>query len=119
MRDPGVFLEDMVGACERIISFARGVGDDELMDEDKPFRGAVLLQLLILGEAAKNVPDEWKARHMDIPWARIAGMRDVVAHYYFGVEDSMVVAAVRVDVPAVLPRLREMLARIDERYPQP
>lgn len=52
MRDPGVYLEDMVGACERIIAFSRGVSDIELMDEDAPLRGAVLHQLMILGEAA-------------------------------------------------------------------
>jgi uncharacterized protein with HEPN domain len=67
MRDPGVYLEDMVGACERIIAFSRGVSDAELMDENRPTRGAVLLQLMIRGEAAKNVPDEWKDPYADIP----------------------------------------------------
>ena len=114
MRDPGVYLEDMVGACERIVSFSRGVGHDDLMDESGPFRGAVLHQLMILGEAARNLPDEWKHRYEDIPWARIAGMRDVVAHYCLGIEDAMVLEAVRAEDPRVLPELRDMFARIDQ-----
>ncbi|MDZ4167662.1 MAG: HepT-like ribonuclease domain-containing protein [Coriobacteriia bacterium] len=119
MRDPGVYLEDMVGACERIIAFSRGVSDAELMDEDAPLRGAVLHQLMVLGEAAKNVPVEWKRRYPGIPWARVMGMRDVVAHYYFGLKDSMAVDTVRAGVPVLLPMLRDMLARIDQEYPQP
>lgn len=119
MRDPGVYLEDMVGACERVIAFSRGVKDDELMDEDRPLRGAILHQLMILGEAAKNVPEELRRPYSDITWSRIAGMRDVVAHYYFGIEDAIVLEVVRTHVPAALPRLREMLARIDEESPRP
>ena len=119
MRDPGVYLEDMVGACERVISFSRGVSDVDLMDENKPLRGAVLHQLMILGEAAKHVPEEWARRYPDVPWVRIAGMRNVVAHYYFGIEEAMVLEIVRAHIPAVLPRLRDMLARIDQVYPRP
>jgi uncharacterized protein with HEPN domain len=46
-------------------------------------------------------------------------MRDVVAHYYFGIKDPIVLETVRACVPDVLPRLREMLRRIDEKYGQP
>lgn len=119
MRDPGVYLENMVGACERIIAFSRGVSDAELMDEDAPLRGAVLHQLMILGEAAKNVPLDWRRRYPGIPWARVVGMRDVVAHYYFGLQDPVVIDTVRTGVPMLLPILRGMLACIDQEYPQP
>ena len=119
MRDPGVYLEDMVGACERVIAFSRGVSDTDLMDESKRLRGAILHQLMILGEAAKHVPDDWVRRYPDVPWARIAGMRNVVPHYYFGIEDEVVLETVRLHVPVVLPQLRDMLARIDQTHPQP
>jgi len=46
-------------------------------------------------------------------------LEDMVAHYYFGLEDSLVLETVRTHVPTALPRLREMLARIDEEYPRP
>ncbi|MBN2841407.1 MAG: DUF86 domain-containing protein [Coriobacteriia bacterium] len=73
----------------------------------------------ILGEAAKHVPDEWIQQCPDVPWVRIAGMRNVVAPYYFGIEDAMVLETVRAHIPAVLPRLRNILARVDQDYPQP
>lgn len=117
MRDPGVFLEDMIEACERIIAFSHDISDADLMDDDKPLRSAVLHQLMVLGEAAKNMPEEWRQLYPDIPWARIAGMRDVVAHRYFGIEDVMVLDAIRADVPTVMSRLFDMLARIDREYP--
>lgn len=119
MRDPGVYLEDMIGACEQIMVFSRGVSDEALVAEGTTTRSAVLYQFMILGEAAKNVPDEWKARSADVDWLRIVGMRNVVAHYYFGLADQMVIDTVRADVPALLPRLREVLTAIDREYPPP
>ncbi len=118
MRDPGVYLEDMIGACEQIMMFSRGVSDEALVAESTTTRGAVLYQSMILGEAANDVPDGWKERYRDVDWARIVGMRNVVAHYYFGLVDQMVIETVRTDVPALLPRLREMLAAIDRECPR-
>lgn len=119
MRDPGVYLEDMVTACESIMVFSRAVGDEALVAEGTTTRGAILYQLMILGEAANNVPDRWRTRFPDVDWSLIVGMRNAVAHYYFGLADQIVIDTVRNDVPALLPRLRQMLTVIDEEYPRP
>jgi uncharacterized protein with HEPN domain len=118
-RDETVYLEDMIGACEQILIFARGWGDEELLGLQSPYRGAILHQLTILGEAAKYVGAERRKCWSGIPWQDITGMRDKIVHYYQGINDAMVLTTVRASVPALLPRLREMLARIDEEYPQP
>lgn len=112
-RDLGSYAVDMIEACERIILFARGVTDAELVDESRPTCGAVLHYLMVLGEAAKQVPDEWQQRHGEIPWKRIAGMRDKIAHYYFGLDARTVILTVRTSVPAILPQLRAMLEAMD------
>ncbi|MBN1192257.1 MAG: DUF86 domain-containing protein [Coriobacteriia bacterium] len=98
--------------------FSRGISDEALVAESTTTRGAVLYQFMILGEAANNVPDGWKERYPDVDWSRIVGMRNVVAHYYFGLADQMVIDTVRTDVPVLLPRLNEMLAAIDQEYPR-
>ena len=49
---------------------------------------AVLRNLEILGEAAKRIPDEMKTQFPEVEWRKIAGLRDVIAHFYFGLEDE-------------------------------
>jgi uncharacterized protein with HEPN domain len=46
---------------------------------------AVLGGLEIIGEAAKNLSKELRAKHREAPWREIAGMRDKLIHGYFGV----------------------------------
>ena len=115
-RDVGSHVQDMFEACERIILFADGVSDEALLDPERPVRGGVLYNLMILGEASKHVPEEWFARHSRIPWKRIAGMRDKIVHNYFGLNEDVVVLAVRTSVPAILPLLRTMLAEMDAAH---
>ena len=112
-RSETAYVADMVQACERILVFASGVSDDELMRHDRPIRGAVLHELIVLGEAAKHVDERRAARFPDIPWADIAGMRDKLVHYYHGVDEVLVLSAVRSSVPTILPLLRAMLSEMD------
>lgn len=112
-RDLGSHVADMIEACERIIVFAQGATDQQLTDESQALWSAVLYHLMILGEAAKKVPEEWRARFDEIPWKRIAGMRDKIVHYYFSLSIDAVLFAVRTSVPAILPQLRAMLEGMD------
>jgi len=51
---------------------------------------AVLRNLAVVGEAARCLPDDFKQEHADIPWASIAGLRNVVVHEYFRVNPDMI-----------------------------
>ena len=107
------YVADMVEACERVLVFASGWSDSELVERDLPHRGAILHQLTILGEAAKYVTEATRERWTDIPWADIVGMRDKLVHYYHGLDDALLLGTVRASVPALLPQLGEMLAEMD------
>ena len=50
---------------------------------------AVLGNLEIIGEAAKHIPDEVRRRYPDIAWREMAGLRDILAHAYFGLDDEV------------------------------
>jgi uncharacterized protein with HEPN domain len=118
-REVNAYVEDMVEACERILLFTRGLGPVEIMDWESPVRDAVLHLLTVLGEAAKHVPPDTLAQFEEIPWADIAGLRDKIVHYYFGLVDETIALTVISSVPAVLPRLRALFDRLDAERTEP
>ena len=107
-RDEVSYLLDMVAACERIIIFSAGVSDADLMALELPHRGAVLHQLIVLGEATKHVSAETAAMRIDVPWADIARLRDKLVHYYHGLDDGLLLDVIRRNIPDILPKLRAL-----------
>ena len=81
-RDAAVFLDDIIEACEKIRRYTSGFTAEQFRQDDKTI-DAVVRNLEILGEAAKNVADETRAK-IAVDWKRIAGLRDVLIHGYFG-----------------------------------
>lgn len=73
-------LVDILAAIERCVSYRDHLDSPEFgsMAYD-----AVLRNLAVIGEAVKSLPDEFKAERADVPWAAIAGLRNVVVHEYF------------------------------------
>jgi uncharacterized protein with HEPN domain len=69
---------------------------------------AVVRCIEIVGEAVKSVPEELKLKHPQIPWKRMAGMRDKLIHAYRGVDYRLVWVVATVDLPALVPHLRRI-----------
>jgi uncharacterized protein with HEPN domain len=88
-RDPGLYVKDTVAACERVIAYAGDRSRAELF-ADTQARDAILWNLLVLGEAAKSVPEDVRAAYPVVEWRKISGFRDVLAHGYFGIDEDIV-----------------------------
>lgn len=87
--DPRLYLTHILESADLIESYVAGV-DLLNFSEDRQRQDAVVRRLGIIGEAVKNLPQELRAQHPDVPWARIAGMRDKVIHDYMGVDYELV-----------------------------
>ena len=74
----------------------------------RPF-DAVVRNLEIIGEAAKHIPAEVQARYPDVEWRSIAGLRDIVAHEYFGIDEDILWDIIMHQVPALLTQVRQIL----------
>lgn len=80
-RDVQLYFEEIVTACDRILEYTHGKSQGEVL-ETRINRDAVLWNLMTIGEAVKNVPEDVRTQHVGIEWRKIAGLRDVVAHHY-------------------------------------
>lgn len=103
------YLEDMQASALEVLDFTRRMTFEEFLQDRKTIN-AVLRSLEVLGEAAKRIPQDVRARHSDIPWRDVAGMRDKLIHEYHGVDLEIVWKTVREDVPALLPQIEKVLA---------
>ena len=64
---------------------------------------------VVIGEAASHVPEEVCERAADVPWAKMRGMRNVVAHEYFGIDREVVWETATRDIPSIVEPLRRLL----------
>ena len=104
-RDWRLYLGDMILCCEKVATFVGASTRDEFLANVLVY-DAVLRNLEILGEAAKHVPGDVKARMPEVAWREIAGMRDWIAHGYFTIKADVVWNAIEVECPLLLRTLR-------------
>jgi uncharacterized protein with HEPN domain len=112
-RDHQLFIKDIISAMKSIEEFVEGLSLDEVEEDDKT-SSAVIRKFEIIGEATRHVPDNLKEKYPDIPWKRMAGMRDRLIHAYFGVDYRLVWEAIKIDIPELKPRLQEVLERLEK-----
>jgi len=105
------YLKDILDAVHDIESFVTGA-DYKSFAADPMRRNAVVRSLEIIGEAAKNIPEDIRSQYKDIPWKRMAGMRDKLIHSYFGVDYDSVWALATERLQAIKQPIEEMLKEL-------
>ena len=108
-RDQRFLLEDIADAYTKIADWTRNPAYDDFIDHGMVY-SATLRELLVIGEAVKQVDPEVRARAPELPWREWAGLRAIVVHQYFGLQDATLWQVVREEGPLLLAAMDRLRA---------
>jgi uncharacterized protein with HEPN domain len=83
-RDDTVYLHHILDAIASIEEYTKGMSENEFLS-DSMVHDAVVRQIEIIGEAARNVADQFQNKYPKLPWAKMIGSRNKIIHEYFNV----------------------------------
>lgn len=106
-RTPLVYLEDILEACNNIQKYVSSADEDDFT-ENQMIVDAVVRNLEIIGEAAKNLPDSVREKKSSIEWRKIQGLRNILIHEYFGVDLEILRDIVKNKIPELQTEVRDI-----------
>lgn len=108
-REWRLYVADMKACCARVLEYTTGVSRMDFRARRMAY-DATLRNLELLGEAARHVPEEARARAPDVPWRRIVGLRNVLIHGYLGIDDDIIWDIVSNEIVKLMPALEKLEA---------
>ncbi len=104
------FLQDIENSLEKIFRYTDGMSYDEFIIDDKT-KDAVERNFEIIGEAVKNLSEEYRIKHPHIPFKQVAGMRDKLIHDYFGVDYELVWKTIKSKLPKFSSEIKNLIEK--------
>jgi uncharacterized protein with HEPN domain len=98
----------MLDCAENIQRFTAGMSLDTFLDDPKTTR-AVAFELTTIGEAVRAVPSEIQDEYPEIPWGKMLGIRNVLVHEYFRVDEEILWHTVQEDIPVLIDQFKRIL----------
>lgn len=106
--EPREYLRHILAEADYLLASKRNVSREDFLG-DETLKRAFVRSLEIIGEAAKKLPDEFRAHHPEAEWRAMAGMRDRLIHGYFGVDYDLIWDVVDAKMPALKREIERIL----------
>ncbi|MGH7909416.1 MAG: HepT-like ribonuclease domain-containing protein [Thermodesulfobacteriota bacterium] len=113
-RDPKLLFEDILESAEKIERYTHGLsfegfeGNDLVID-------AVIRNFEIIGEASKNIPENLRRKHNELPWKRMIGFRNTAIHKYFEVDLETLWIVIKERLPEIKPIIQQIIKILESK----
>ena len=107
-KDDNVYLHHILDAIALIEEYTKGMSENEFLGNSMA-HDAVVRQIEIIGEAARNISDEFREKHSRLPWGKMTGIRNKIIHEYFNVNYAIVWDTVKDDLPLLKKTINKIL----------
>lgn len=106
-REIDLYIADILDSSKKIRKYVKGMGFSDFKNNERTL-DAVIRNLAVIGEAAYNIPKEFKKKYPEIPWIDISDMRNKLIHEYFGVDSEILWKTISDDLPMLVREVRKM-----------
>ena len=107
------YIEDMLEFGEKVLSYTDGLNEAAFLADSLTYE-ATLLNILLIGEAARHIPHDVREAYLDIPWNAIIGTRNRVIHGYRQVDQAILWSIIQDAIPALIPQLQKLLEDVQK-----
>jgi uncharacterized protein with HEPN domain len=107
-RSAKLYVQDILQACEDILNFTLVMDSADDLQNDRRTFMAVVHCIEIIGEAARQMPKSFREKHPEIPWRETVGLRNVIAHEYFGLDNEIIWDVIQTQIPVLAEQLRRI-----------
>ncbi|MCK4738327.1 MAG: DUF86 domain-containing protein [Deltaproteobacteria bacterium] len=109
-RDYRVYLDDILEATAKIKDYISGVNLEGLSADSKTL-DAVIRNLEVIGEAVKKIPNEVRVKYPLVEWKKMAGLRDILIHEYYGIDVNIIWDIIQNKLPVLEVEIKKILAK--------
>jgi uncharacterized protein with HEPN domain len=106
-REWKLYFDDLAVFCEKVISYTAGLTKEKFEASGLNY-DATLWNVQLYGEAAKNIPDSIRNQMPEVPWRELIGMRNRLAHGYFGINNAILWQVVSIETPKLFAALQHI-----------
>lgn len=111
VREWRFYLDDMIGFAEKVIAYTDGLDQPGFVASGLAYDASVR-NLELIGEAATHIPDAVRTDNPELPWRLVIATRNRLIHGYLGIDNDTLWSIIQSDIPALLPKLRQLKQRL-------
>ena len=112
-RNESLYLYDILECCDAIASYIVDVSEIEFQN-NKMMQDALVRNIEVIGEAAKNLSNELRDSNPEVSWSQIMRMRDKIVHHYFRIDLDFVWQTVKQDIPVLRSQISKLYTDLSE-----